>query len=154
MSVFLDTRKNSKMSQDTVANECGIDRKRYMKIENDNALPDPHELIAIDRCLGQNGKLIMNYCSHHCPAGKAVGLSFEEMPPLLAGVQVMKFLRDAENTRPELESILADGVIDQNEQDRFSSICEKYDSLTNALISLVMHKEKATCVGAQMTLRV
>jgi transcriptional regulator with XRE-family HTH domain len=152
--VFTETRKLCNKSQDTVANACGIDRKRYMKIENDRTFPDPHELIAIDQFLKQDGKLIMNYCSCHCPAGKQIGLSFEEMPPLLAGMQVMKFLRDAEKTRPELEDILADGVIDENEQARFSKICEKYHSLTNALISLVMHKEKVTCVGAQATLRI
>ena len=152
--MFVDTRKSRKMSQDAVANECRIDRKRYMKIENGSTLPDPHELIAIDQCLEQNGKLLMNYCSCHCPAGKEIGLNFQEMPPLMAGMQVMKFLRDAEQTRPELEDILADGIIDQFEQDRFNVICEKYHSLTNALISLVMHREKATCVEAQMTLSV
>lgn len=150
--MFTDTRKNRKMSQDAVAGECGIDRKRYMKIENDNTLPDPHELIAIDHCLEQHGNLIRNYCSCHCPAGKAIGLSFEAMPPLLAGVQVMKFLRDAENTRPELEDILSDGIIDEYEQVRFAAICEKYYNLANAITSLVMHK-KTTCVGAQMVLR-
>ncbi len=150
--MFTDTRKNRKMSQDAVAGECGIDRKRYMKIENDNALPDPHELIAIDHCLEQDGRLIKNYCSGHCPAGKIIGLKFEEMPPLLAGVQVMKFLRDAENTRPELEDILADGVIDKFEQERFAAICEKYYNLANAITSLVMHK-KTTCVGAQVAFR-
>ena len=142
------------MSQDAVAGECGIDRKRYMKIDNNKELPDPHELIAIDNCLEQDGKLIRNYCSNRCPAGQAISLSFEEMPPLLAGVQVMKFLRQAENTRAELEDILADGAIDQHEQARFSAICEKYHSLANALTSLVMHKQtKTICVGAQMALR-
>lgn len=150
--MFSETRKSSKMSQDMVANECEIDRKRYMKIEHDEVLPYPHELIAIDKCLNQNGKLIMNYCSCHCPAGKKIGLKFEEMPPLLAGVQVMKFLRDAENTRPELEDILADGIIDEHEQVRFAAICEKYYNLANAITSLVMHK-KTTCVGAQVALR-
>jgi len=152
-SVFTNIRKACNKSQETVANECNIDRKRYMNIENNRSLPDPHELITIDRYLKQDGKLIMNYCSCHCPAGKEIGLTFEEMPPLLAGMQVMKYLRDAEETRPELEDILADGVIDEHEKLRFNKICEKYHNLTNALISLVMHKEKVTCVGAQATLR-
>lgn len=150
--MFTETRKMCKRSQDTVANECVIDRKRYIKIEKEKVLPDPNELVAIDKFLQQDGKLIKNYCSGHCPAGKVIGLRFEEMPPLLAGVQVMKFLRDAEGTRPELESILADGVIDEYEQERFSAICEKYYNLANAITSLVMHK-KTTCVGAQMALR-
>ncbi|SFM22032.1 helix-turn-helix domain-containing protein [Pelosinus propionicus] len=151
--MFSETRKLRKKSQDVVASECGIDRKRYMKIENNRALPDPHELIAIDQFLKQDGKLIMNYCSCHCPAGKAIGLSYERMEPVLAGMKVMKFLSDAENTRTELEDILADGVIDEHEHSRFRVICETYDKLKNALISLGMHKEKVTCVGAQATLR-
>lgn len=142
-TVFTNIRKACNKSQDTVAAECGIDRKRYMKIENDRAFPDPHELIAIDQYLNQNGKLIMNYCSCHCPAGKAVGISFEEMEPLLAGMKVMKFLSDAEKTRTELEDILQDGIIDQHEHPRFGVLCEKYNSLKNALVSLGMHKEKS-----------
>ena len=151
--MFIETRKSHKKSQDVVANECGIDRKRYMKIENNRALPDPYELIAIDQFLKQDGKLIMNYCSCHCPAGQAIGLSFEKMEPVLAGMKVMKFLSDAEHTRTELEDILADGIIDEHEQSRFSVICETYDKLKNALISLGMHKEKVTCVGPQATLK-
>jgi len=68
-------------------------------------------------------------------------------------MKVMKFLSDAENTRTELEDILADGIIDEHEQSRFSVICETYDKLKNALISLGMHKEKVTCVGPQATLK-
>lgn len=151
--MFTNIRKARKKSQDAVAAACGIDRKRYMKIENNRALPDPYELIALDQFLEQNNKLIMNYCSCHCPAGKAIGLTFEKMEPVLAGMKVMKFLSDAENTRPELEDILADGIIDEHEQSRFSVICETYDNLKNALISLGMHKEKVTCVGAQATLK-
>ena len=151
--MFIETRKLCKKSQDAVANECGIDRKRYMRIEGGRTLPDPHELIAIDQFLKQDGKLIMNYCSCHCPAGKQIGLAFEEMPPLLAGMKVMKFLSDAEKTRTELEDILEDGIIDKHEHPRFRVLCEIYDSLNNALTSLGMHKEKVTCVGAQATLR-
>lgn len=148
--MFNDTRKRTGKSQETVAGECGIDRKRYIKIERMETLPDPHELIQLDKCLGQNGVLIMKYCSGICPAGKEIGLCFEETTAAVAGMKVFKALREADEfVRPELEDILEDGKITPNEQRRFDKVCDLLMGLQLSIMALLVHKRKIACVGAQ-----
>lgn len=148
--MFSDTRKPTGKSQERVANECGIDRKRYIKIEKLETLPDPHELVQIDKSLEQHGVLIMKYCSGMCPAGKTIGLSFEETSAAVAGMKVFKSLREADETvRPELEDILADGKITPEEQPRFNRVCNLLSGLQRSIMSLLAHKEKAACAPTQ-----
>lgn len=148
--MFVDTRKPTGKSQETVASECGIDRKRYIKIEKLETLPDPHELVQIDKALGQSGVLILKYCSGVCPAGKEIGFCFEETSAAVAGMKVFKSLREADETvRPELEDILADGKIGPDERSRFNKICGLLSGLQQSIMSLLAHKEKAACLAEQ-----
>lgn len=103
--------QRSEMSQNQVGIEAHIPKNRMTELVNDRIDPRPDEIAALDKVLKQNRRLVLNYCSSVCPAGKYAGYQFTDMDAPTAGMRLISTLFALQNMIPVIADMLADGKV-------------------------------------------
>jgi len=155
------------MTQTQVIDDTKIPKNRMTDIVNDRVVPKPDEIVLLDKALNQNRRLVYQYCSTTCPAGKYAGFQFSEMDMQTAGMKLISALTVLDKLIPELadmicEGRLSNGVVAKLSQLRLSIMAIEVQlsrdrascsDITNIREFSILKKEKPPVFGAQTAVK-
>lgn len=133
-------------SQNQVRFETGIPKHRLSDLVNDRKNPEPDEITVLDKALKQNRRLVLNYCSSICPAGKYAGYQFTDMDANAAGMRLISTLFTLQDMIPKIADMLTDGKVTPD-------ILAKLSQLRLSIMALEVHlasEEKLSCCSADI----
>ena len=113
-NVYFQARTDANLTRERASEVTSISESRIEKIELQNALPHPDEVLAMARAYGSSS--ICNYfCSHECKIGQEYVPEIRPRVLSQAVLELLAALNDLEENRNRLISITADGLIDETE---------------------------------------
>jgi len=150
-----------------LAEETHIHKNRISDLVNGRDYPKPDEIVAIDKALKQNRRLVHEYCSDNCPAGKYAGYRFSDMDMQTAGIRLISNLATMDRLVPEIAEMLCEGRLTPEMLSKLSQLrlaimalevrfgtVGKASSKDIICLKEFVEKRKATCALTQMTLGV
>lgn len=111
MAILKVVIQRSGKSQHQVRMEANIPKNRMTDLVNDRVIPKPEEVAALDKSLKQNRRMVLNYCSAVCEAGKYAGYNFTDMDTHEAAIMLISNLSMLDKLIPELAGMLARGQV-------------------------------------------
>lgn len=119
-------------SREKAAEYIGIDRTRLARIELNQVVPYPEEVLLLSQAYNMP-ELCNSHCTNECPVGKKTLQKVEMDDFDRIALKVLGSLKDIDTLRMDLINIAEDGIIDHQEQDEFNSILEMLQKIsTNA----------------------
>lgn len=117
-------------SREKTSEIIGIDRTRLANIELGNLTPYPEEVLQMSKSYN-TPELCNSYCAGECPIGKQTvkKVDIDDFDRL--ALKVLGSLKDIDSLRMALIDISEDGVISLNEQDKFNSILDALEKISN-----------------------
>lgn len=122
------THYDSLKSREGAADMMAIDRGRLYRIESDVTDPHPGE-VRMMADLYNKPELCNYYCRKCCPLGK-------DVPEIRTGnidtivLDVVRSLKNMNNTRDILLDITEDGVIDESEKEDLDNVMRSLEKIT------------------------
>jgi hypothetical protein len=124
--------------------EANIPKNRMTDLVNDRVIPKPEEVTALDKSLKQNRRMVLNYCSSVCEAGKYAGYNFTEMDSHEAAIMLISNLSMLDKLIPELAGMLARGKVSPE-------MLAKLSQLRLAIMTLeVQLQNSPACCSAEL----
>ncbi|MGN0341760.1 MAG: helix-turn-helix domain-containing protein [Roseburia sp.] len=120
---LLELRTRYGYSQEGLAEKLGVSRQAVSKWELGTTLPETDKVIAISNFFGVSTDYLLK---------KSARINSTESLDRV----ILKFLssaQDMENVSKELIDIMADGVIDEGEQERMDMILMRLDSISSTI---------------------
>lgn len=113
-NVYFQARTDADLTRERASENTSISESRIEKIELQNAVPHPDEVLAMAKAYGSSS--ICNYfCSHDCEIGQEYVPEIQAKHLTQAVLEMLASLNDLDMNKNRLIAISADGVIDETE---------------------------------------
>lgn len=144
-TVYQVLRDKKDVSQETAAEEIGINRNILSDIEKDYKKPDADQLYALAKYYDSK-RLCHWYCSQKCEVGKYLNLlPVDALQPEDLGHAMMKIYSAIQQLKnldlSELIEIAKDGIIEESERETYDKIKASIAELAQAYGTLLRIEE-------------
>jgi hypothetical protein len=147
--MYRDCRKTAKVALLTAEQEIGLCRDSLVKGEYGQIEFQPHKVAMMDDLYKTNKRLMYWHCCNMCSIGKRMDNQYEDINPVLAGMRLISSLDKLVSHKPNLVSILEDGVISPNEIPLLNPIIITAKLFRASSMAIELEKEKIACAGTQ-----
>ncbi len=113
-NVYFSARTDAGLTREQASEQTSISESRIEKIELQNALPHPDEVLAMARAYGSQS-ICNYYCSHECLIGQEYVPEIRPRILSQAVLEMLAALNDLDENKNRLIAITADGLIDESE---------------------------------------
>ena len=121
--------------------------ERIEKIENEQSLPHPDEVLTMAEKYKQPG-LCNYYCANQCPIGQEYvpEVKIKDLSQIV--LEMLASLNSMNRRKDRLIEITADGVISDDELEDFIRIREELERISIAVETLQLWSERMLATGA------
>ena len=147
-NVYQTTREALNLSR---AQACellqGVSESRLYRIENDETIPYPEEVLAMSKTYKSPG-LCNYYCANDCPLGQAYvpEVQVKELP--IITLEMLAILNRIVKEKDRLIEITVDGKIDEDEIADFRRIRDELEKMAMTINSLQLWIDNTIASGA------
>ncbi|MDD2958023.1 MAG: XRE family transcriptional regulator [Lachnospiraceae bacterium] len=147
-NIYFTSRESCGFTRDAAIEKLNcMSRSRLEKIEYDLSRPTPEEVVAMAEQY-KNPSLCNYYCSHDCKIGQDHIPEVKEKGLSQITIEMLAVLNELSNNKERLISIVADGVIAENEMPDFMEIKNSLKKMSLVIDSLNLWVEKAIASDA------
>ncbi len=146
-NIYHRSREEAGLTREAAADVLEyVSADRIERIENQNALPHPDEILAMADGY-KNPSLCNYYCSHECPIGQAYIPEVKLKDLSQITLEMLASLNSLEKEKNRLIEITVDGQITDDEKDDFERIQERLSEIALAIESLQLWVKHALING-------
>lgn len=145
-NVYFKARTNAGLTREHASEETSISESRIEKIELQNAVPHPDEVLAMAKAYHSSS--ICNYfCSHDCEIGQEYVPEIQPKHLTQAVLEMLASLNDLDENKNRLIAISADGVIDETELRDLARIQNELSRVSMAIDSFNLWVDEQVTSG-------
>ena len=146
-NIYQISREEAGLTREAAAEKMDyISSDRIEKIEYENSLPHPDEILAMAECY-KNPALCNYFCSHECPIGKEYVPEVKMKELSQVTLEVLASLNAIEREKNRLIEITVDGEITEDEMEDFKEIQDRLSKISLAIDSLQLWVQKSIADG-------